>query len=495
MKRILLLLLCLSMLFSVVVVFSSCKKDETEQPDVIGQVDSGDELYSHLVKKDYAEDGVAREFNILNNESDYALTMMDSDNISTSMDNAIFTRNRFVEEQLGIMIQVQQQNYNEAADTMRRLAAAGIYQYDICYNESWKQSTLVLEGVYKSVNDYEQYLDLDKPWWYDDVIEDVTIADNRYLVAGDMNMMVNESVTGLAFNREIIANYGAESPYDLVKSGEWTFEKLYTISTETRQDGKYGVVGNIVFADAMIVGAGITLTTKDEEGIIARNPVDDYFVSVYQTMVTYFFEDNGIGKTNGIRTNYDSENFVSGAFDRSYSSGSVFTSGQSTFAFMAVGNMRMDLPGCSVKYGLVPNPKYNTNQNQYISYVTRPASLCGISVEIDGQLEGTLEYVCNVMEWLCAYSYKLVKPVYYDVILYGRISKESEEAEMLDIMFGLTDYGIKRIERDGVLALGMTNVLELCASDANMGISGRMRTISDLVDDTINTMNTYYQGK
>ena len=495
MKRILLLFLCFSMLFSVTVVFSSCKKDESTQQDGMDSMNTEDELFSNLTKEDYSSNGVAREFNILNNDSDYALTMMDSDNITTSMDNAIFSRNRFVEEQLGIMIQVRQQNYNEATSTMRTLAASGLYQYDICYNESWKQSTLVLEGIYKSVNDYEQYLDLDKPWWYDEVMEDVTIANNRYLVAGDMNMMVNESITGLAFNREIISNYGAESPYDLVKSGEWTFEKLYTISTETRQEGKYGIVGNIVFADAMIVGAGITMTTKDENGIIARNPVDDYFTSVYQTMVTYFFEDNGIGKTNGIRTSYDSENFVSGSFDRSYNSGAIFTSGQSTFAFMAVGTMRTELPGCSVKYGLVPNPKYNTNQSQYISYVTRPASLCGISVGIDGQSEGTLEYVCNVMEWLCAYSYKLVKPVYYDVILYGRISKESEEAEMLDVMFGLTDYGIKRIERDGVLALGMTNVLELCASDANMGISGRMRTISDLVDDTINTTNTYYQGK
>lgn len=498
MKRIILLLLCLSMTVSLLAVFASCGKDEGNKETTSVNIDQNDPdaaLYQDLVKVDYSEGGVAKEFNVLNNDSDYALTMMDSDSIATHIDTAIYSRNRFVEEQLGILINVTQQNYNEASTTMRNLSTSGLYQYDICYNESWKQSTLVLEGVYKSVNEYEQYLGLDKPWWYDEVMSDVTIANRRYLVASDMNMMVNESVTGMAFNRDIIRNYGAESPYELVQSGNWTFEKLYSISTETREDGRYGIVGNIVFADAMIAAAGVTLTLKGEDGKIARNPVDDYFTTVYQTMITYFFESNGIGEVNGIRTSYDSENFMSGAFDRNYSSGTEFTSGKSTFAFMAVGNMRKDLPSCELEYGIIPNPKYNTNQSQYISYVTRPASLCGIPTSINGQTQETLERVCNIMEWLSAYSYKLVKPVYYEVILYGRISRQPEAVEMLNIMFGLSNLGIKRIERDGVLALGMTNVLELCASDANMGISGRMRIISDLVDDTIDTTNTYYQGK
>ena len=369
-----------------------------------------------------------------------------------------------------------------------------MYQYDICYNQSWKQTALVLNGVYMSANEYDQYLDFSKPWWYSDVLSDMTIANNLYLIAGDMNMMLNDSLWCLAFNVDIITDHNAESPYRLVESGEWTYEKLYTLSKDTREEGKYGIVSHIALADALIIGANLALTVKNEDGIISRNPIDDRFTTIYQTMVTYFFENNGMGEENAIRTAYDSENYTGGKFNTSFNQQNEFTTGNATFLGGTVGDMRVYLPSSEVEYGIVPIPKYEQSQKQYISYVYRAASICGIPSNIDQQAEGTLARVCNVMEWLNAYSYKLVKPVYYDVILYGRISRQPEAVDMLKIIFGLEDNGVKRMEMDGVLALGMTNVLEVCASDCSTGISGRIRVISELVDDTLNTTVKYYQN-
>lgn len=500
MKKLATLLLCLLMLISAPLAMASCGdeqqgtvittagKTEDLAPGATQDPEAG--LYDGLVPKSYDDEVV----HILNADSDWGLVIMDTDTISTPIDSAIFARNSVIEDNLEVDIQVTQMDYQAVNSTIYNQVAGNLYQYDICYNQSRKQNALVVQGVFKSANSYEQHLDFSKPWWYDDIITELTASNNLYLIAGDMNMMVNDSLWCMAFNVDIINKYGEKSPYDLVYEGNWTYEELYRLSKETRAEGKYGIVSHIAFADALLKGAGLGFTTRDEDGNLMRASFDDRFVTVYQKMVEYFFTNNEMGGENGIRTHYDSENYTSGKFNTSiYNHHNEFTAGNATFHAGTVGDMRVYMPSSEIEYGIVPIPKYEASQKQHVSYMYSAASLCGIPANIDSEPDGTLERVCTVMEWMCAYSYKLVKPVYYEVILYGRISRQPQAVDMLKIVFGLTENGVKSVEMDDILQLGMSTWMEKYASDGKPNISSKLRSLTEIVNEKIDEILTYYE--
>ena len=98
-----------------------------------------------------------RDFVILNNISDYAITTMVPDDLSSAVSSAIFSRNEYVKQELEIDLKVKELPYAENKELMERLVTSdlgGENEYDICYNESWAQAILAQRGVYKSVNDY-----------------------------------------------------------------------------------------------------------------------------------------------------------------------------------------------------------------------------------------------------------------------------------------------------------------------------------------------------
>lgn len=507
MKRIAMLLLCLAVLFSVVAGVVACKP-KSNTPVSVDTVNSGtnsgdptdpeNALYGDLKQANYSVGGFPTEFKILSNwASDKDAGLMDTDDLDTIFGYAIYSRNRFVEDRLGVLIEWTPETYGNVRTKVQQLTAAGDYQYDIVYNESYIQSKSVLQNVYKSVNSYSQYLDFDKPWWYSDVQDDLTLADNSFLFGGALNLTVDDMIWCVAFNTQTIANFGAQSPFDYVYDDEWTWENFYKLSKDTRVEGKYGIASHYQMVDALLFGAGLTFAQRNENDELERTPINDRFVTIYQDMLTKFFENNGVGdeaencisvKSSAceMTTRYD--------WASTGGAGKIFTTGNSTFFVTVTGAGKRELLSSNIEYGFVPIPKYNTDQEKYIGWVSRPAAVGGIMSTIDSQPEGTLERVCTVLEWLSAYSHKLVRPAYYDVILLGRVPRQEETKEMLNIIFGLDERGMRKMDCSATFDLGMVETMEISALDCKPDISGILRSNDKVIDDKISTVYEYYRA-
>ena len=497
MKKLLLLVLCLSMLLSATVGLVSCKKDGDGSSESSGDLDEenvlSDPIYADLVKVDYSAGGVPADFNIFASKS-YESTMDVSELTGVQYDDAVVMRNQFIESQLGISINEKVvKSTAEGRDTMRSIHSAGLYDYDICYMEGWMQSVLALEGIYKSLDSYSENLNLDKPWWFADVISDMTVMDKCFVVAGDMHLGVYDMIWCLGYNKEILTDLGLEDPYNLVQSGEWTFENFYKLSIDSKMEGKYGIVSHYQLADALMVGADLRLAEKNSDGELSVASFGDRFTTIYQTMVSYFFNNNGLDDNNCIKTMSDTAKYMENNKFAGFNQGDSFVGGNAAFYAGVTGDMRSKLPVSEVDYGFAPIPKYERDQAQYISWISRPAALCAIPSNIDSQAEGTLERVSNIMEWLGACSYKFTKPVYYDTIIHGRIAKHPESAEMLDVIFGTDERGAIRIELDATLDLGMTALLEQYASDCKPNISAGLSSKGGAVEAAIDSLHEYYK--
>lgn len=80
-------------------------------------------------------------------------------------------------------------------------------------------------------------------------------------------------------------------------------------------------------------------------------------------------------------------------------------------------------------YGILPMPKYDSNQEKYISQLGTSTSMLYVPATTND-----IELTSKVMEALCYYSSELVVPKYYEVALKEKYARDADIAQMLDII-------------------------------------------------------------
>ncbi|MBQ7347664.1 MAG: hypothetical protein IJW55_06870 [Clostridia bacterium] len=502
MKRsIALLLLCLTLLSSATLGLVSCKKEpEKNKPnnDTAGETEeeSAPDEYKDLVKVDYSTDGQPAEFNIVNVSTGWSLDFMDSEDITLQFDSAVYSRNRFIEEQLGIVITAKSVVNSEITGIIRSAESSGDYVYDVCYDETYRAVRHAQAGYFVPVENLT-YCDFDKPWWYQDLNETMTIAGSSYTFFGDANMSANDATWYVVYNAQIMEDRGFSKDYiyDLVDAGDWTFEAMYQIANETYVEGStYGLVSNYRLPTALINAAGLTYVQKNNEGIYQRAELGEQFTSVYLDMLKYFFEDNSVSDgMNAILPTSTTERYATGGFT-DWNFAKPFFDGNATFLSMYTGSiLRVNLTQSTLDYGIVPMPKYSSQQAKYITQTYYGAMVGSVPYQVQQQGEETLDRVSNVLEWLQAYSYNSTRPVYYDIVLEGRVAKHPRTVDMLHIIHGFDERGTRLLDMNDVLALGLGGRAADAAFDNVTGVTARLRQYSEIVDDKLNTVVINYQ--
>jgi hypothetical protein len=89
-------------------------------------------------------------------------------------------------------------------------------------------------------------------------------------------------------------------------------------------------------------------------------------------------------------------------------------------------------------YGLIPLPKWNTEQAEYYTFVHDQYSIGGIPVSVQNPA-----LTSAVMEAMASESYRFVTPAYYDIVLNGQYLRDADSSEMLELaMAGVKiDFG------------------------------------------------------
>jgi hypothetical protein len=98
-------------------------------------------------------------------------------------------------------------------------------------------------------------------------------------------------------------------------------------------------------------------------------------------------------------------------------------------------------------FGVLPIPKKDAAQNYYSCDVN---SWTGLGVTVPATA-ADMEKTGVFLEAYAAESYRRVKPAYYDVLLSGKVARDDESLDMLDIIFGNRTYDIGAIGTYGTL--------------------------------------------
>ena len=132
-------------------------------------------------------------------------------------------------------------------------------------------------------------------------------------------------------------------------------------------------------------------------------------------------------------------------------------------------------------FGIIPYPKWDEAQKDYCSRVE------GGDFPIVPVTNKKLEMTGVLLEAMCAESAKHVIPAYYDKMLKGKVARDEESAEMLDIIFRNRIYDLgdtfwNPILRDGIF-LQMFNENDRALASKIAGIEESLRIqIQETID-------------
>jgi hypothetical protein len=106
------------------------------------------------------------------------------------------------------------------------------------------------------------------------------------------------------------------------------------------------------------------------------------------------------------------------------------------------------LRGMETDFGIIPCPKLEKEQKDYITY-NEPNAGTGLSIP---RTAGDLERTAMILEDLSAESRYTLQPAYYEINLQGKFMRDDESQEMLDIIMANTAFDIGYIYNFGSYA-------------------------------------------
>ena len=137
--------------------------------------------------------------------------------------------------------------YIEAEDyvntTYRSMIKAGADDYDLVFAYDRFAHYFAEENVIYNYDDLV-YIDLEKDYWDQSLLEYTNVGGNYYYAYGTYDFTYYDLTHCLVFNKEMLKDIGLEDVYELVYDGKWTMDKMYEMcqaaTMEINGDGTYG---------------------------------------------------------------------------------------------------------------------------------------------------------------------------------------------------------------------------------------------------------------
>lgn len=342
------------------------------------------------------------------------------------MNDAIWKRKTETEEYLNISIGYRmERTIDELPAEVKSFIMAGEDPYQMVLTHCITGvGDLVLAGAFLDWNTIPG-VDLTRPYWNQYCNKTLSIADKQFYAVSDF-MLADPN--GILFNRQLITDFSLENPYQLVRDGTWTVDKMtelaVTVTEDINGDGvmdendRYGVSSCADFKMASFYNAaGIYLVEKDSEGNPALSFWGDRTVELISKLDNLYNQSKGAYHWAG----GDEESMQIRMW-----------SGRTLFELQAIGGLK-NYRDCEVEFGILPYPKFDEAQETYYSNDWSGLSAIPSTVRDTG--------MCGkAAEMLAFFSADTTIPAYYDLLLGEKLSRDADSREMLSVIFDNVVY-------------------------------------------------------
>jgi len=435
-SRILALFLMAVMLVSVL---ASCGGDKSGDDKPVETVE-GDENNPNIAPVDYE----GYEFTFICQpytgqayQTDYMVAEADTGN---TLYDAVYRRNALLQEKYNITFSIME--VKDLREEVRMQMKGGTVEFDLIVGRALYLATLARENNLYDLNTIERF-DMTKPYWDQNAAKELTMGGKLYFTNCDLN--VQEVGFSVYFNKFLIEELKLESPYDLMDRNEWTIDKWaeLCLSTEVAKDvdgdgvqsvtDRYGTLYEHHNGRMFFYGADLRATTNNEAGIpeVSIFKEDGKAVNVYNKVKEVFSSPTHSWDIDSMSSN-DKGSYP----DKWDYCRSLFC--QDLYLFHYEGtNILHQFADMEHEFGILPFPKYDSNQKEYKTMYPRNCAMIAIPNMVEN-----LERTANIIEDMNYYSSLVLKPAWYDTLLSRRYARDDESERSLDLILAGRVYDI-----------------------------------------------------
>ncbi len=384
------------------------------------------------------------------------------------VNEAVFNRNRMVEELLGITITAEKLcSWTDILTTVRKLSESGDNPFDAYCFSVWFAFQCSVNGFLTDLADIET-LDLTNRWW-DPITTEMHRLGSKtaYFVNGDINYVDDLGTCCIFFNKDMASTYQIPDLYELVKNGEWTYDAMYNIakqvSSDTDGDGKYtekdifGFSDNTAALTRLLAGFGENVVVIDETGTASIN-TSERVQSIVGELVEGLLGRQTVSTAIRGRSGIPEQDMFSG--------------GQCLLYPGEVSQINRYRDSMEADFGIIPSPKYDENQKSYYSlYSTAWAT--AYSVPISNTEYDKTGYILDVMGY---FSHDTIYEAVIEKSVLVKAVRDENSTEMLDIIFNSRFF---ELGQWGTKAYGKTNEIVTNATNTYASMAKSLQKVTE----------------
>lgn len=346
------------------------------------------------------------------------------------VDDASYNRDRYTEEYLNVFLKwvpTLGGGYSNAANFVQEVTNQSnsgdgtqlIAGYSRC------MTTLAIQGMLKDTNRLQtNYIDLEKPWWTEEMAYQLKLGQSNYLYTGDISGDLITSMISVFYNMDMINDLGMDNPIELVRNQEWTYERMLEMaSTAYHDEGGDSIIDEgdrlgLGFVEwsttAFYVGLGNRIIDNYDGYLVLSDdysgePAIDFVEKAMELLNTKGVAKLGAGE---MRNSFVSKNLLFMTYElRIITQDVVRNSG--------------------LKIGVLPTPMAESGNNRYYTYP-------GLNYTVWGIL-GTLEDseatdMTAVLECMGGHAHRELLPAIFEYGFMLRYSADNDVAEMYQLV-------------------------------------------------------------
>lgn len=299
------------------------------------------------------------EFNIVFEKQEIADSFVSEESTGDTLNDAVYNRMIEIEERFNVTIKTTATNIESTQHT-RQLATllfAGDDTYDLYQMHSMEGPNIALQNGLYNLYDLDQ-IDFSQPWWLDFMIDEQTFMNQLYCFNSPIEPNVISGGVVLYFNRDLIEDRKLNDPYELVKSGTWTMDKLYSMVKDAYSDlnnndsvdendffGYAGYIGETFYTP---VSAGLDILTKTR---------DDLELTVNSEKTLSYIE-------KWYRLYSSNTSLIQSGWSTAEQE-TLFKDSRTLFVSRSVSSASNVYRDSEINFGIVPMPKLDETQGNY----------------------------------------------------------------------------------------------------------------------------------
>ncbi len=451
----------IAMLLLAILAATGCaSQEETTTPKETQAVDSpATEAVTEIVTEPRIDPNLPEDLNfeghtftIMNNE--HSLPMWTQYGVGSeemngeSLNDAIYSRNKTIEDQYNCTV-VSYQTLDLNGE-LTKLIRAGDSTVDVTTPHLRTFASQAANGLYVDLHTVES-LELSQPWYDQNSVAEVSIMNRLFGVASDITLMDKQATGALVFNKGIYTSYDLDSTfgdiYTIVRDGKWTFDMLTALATSVSSDldgdgvrteaDLYGLLYQRDTLTSLFTAFDINLATKNADDVPEMTIATDRNFTVTEKIFDLIYRDD---YCMHVMKYFGEQDYTDKMVE-------TFQSDHALLMWIRLRDVE-DLRNMDTDFGILPMPKYDENDSSYRSAVN---SYVGTMTCIP-QSNYNPELTGYFIEALASESHYTVIPEYYNVNLQGKISRDEDSREMLDIIFSNRHYDLGEIYDPGNFA-------------------------------------------